>query len=113
VFPGAGHFAIGRPWRGAAWWSVAWLSVLLLPVVSWMPIAIVFLLARAASAVEVCVLRDVLRVPWGRIVASWFVLVIATLGFAQLVRATYLESFNIGSGAMAPTLQMGDRVFVN
>ncbi len=113
VFPGAGHFAIGRPWRGVAWWSVAAASLLLLPFVVWMPLWFSMLLVRVASAVEVAVLKDVRPVRWARIIGMWALVVAATFAFTRVVRAYYLEAYTIPAGSMVPTLQIGDHLFIN
>ncbi len=113
VVPGAGHLAIGRSWRGVAWFAVGFAAFLLLPVVVWMPSLFSIWLVRIASAVEVWVLRETRPVPWSKIAARWFGALVAMVLLSQLVRVYYLEAFKIPSGAMLPTLQIGDHLFVN
>jgi signal peptidase I len=48
-----------------------------------------------------------------RVVVEWVVVIVVALLVAQLIKTFLLQQFSIPSESMAPTLQTGDRVFVN
>jgi signal peptidase I len=110
--PGAGHVVRGRPVRGAVWCGGILTGLLLTPVVPFIPIPLVVVYFGA--------IVDVFLISEGPLLirpqrALWVVggLVIGFVTLFLTVRAYYVEGFLIPSGGMAPTLQIGDRIFAN
>jgi signal peptidase I len=48
-----------------------------------------------------------------RVIVEWIAVIVVALLVAQLIKTYLLQQFSIPSESMAPTLQTGDRVFVN
>jgi signal peptidase I len=111
--PGAGHLAIGRPWRGVAWYLVGLTTLLLTPLVVWLPLSVVLLATRLGSAVEVVVLDADVRWTWRRVLLAWVGVTVVTTGFAIGVRSVYIEAFRSPQHGMSPTLEAGDHFLVN
>lgn len=118
--PGAGLFVLGR-WRLGAAWVVASLLCLPLGVALFRvypPLLLLGLLPGPfiwLGALVDTVVANPGRNPPGIAVASgvWFAFLIGTRLPSELVRAFVAEPFKIPSGAMQPTLEVGDHVFVD
>jgi signal peptidase I len=113
LIPGAGHFAVGRPWRGLAWYGVSLVSLLLLPVMAWMPLVFSLLLVRFGAAIDLYLLRHTRTVGWLRVVGLWVAALAVNFALMSGIRMYYLEAFTIPSSGMVPALQVGDRIFIN
>ena len=113
LIPGAGHVAIGRPWRGVAWYAVSLISILLLPVMVWMPVVFSVLLVRIGAIVELFVLRRTRAVAWRRVLAIWVAVFAVNYAVISAVNAYIVEAYTIASGSMLPTLHIGDSVLVD
>jgi signal peptidase I len=111
--PGAGHLAKGRISRGVVWFVAALVSVLPYSLGVWfllLPFAV-----RVAAAVDAGLVRPAKDgLPsWGRVVVMWVVLLVVGFGLGRVVRHSYVEAFKIPSGAMIPTLLVGDHLMVS
>lgn len=119
VGPGLGHLAIGYPRRMVAWYFSA------LTVVAWtllgaakgvyftIPIGIAIALAvRIAAAIDTVRLRRPASLPRPRTVV---LIAVGLSVFMQIlsghVKSKVVEAFQIPSGAMYPTLEVGDHIF--
>ena len=112
LVPGVGHIAIGR-WRRGLPWLIA--VLLTMPSAFLHPAAVLVLVVvpRVASAIEVGLLErrsqptplQALAVYGGGLFAAavWF----------SLMQTFVVEAWKIPSGAMIPTLQIGDHLFGN
>jgi signal peptidase I len=122
LVPGAGHAARGHLQRGLLWFSSLLILshatlALLLVVRSGIAVPILFVTAAgAAIALRVCALVDALRVAAparlpgaGRVVVACLVLAAATIG-ASLITPRFARAYRIPSGAMIPTMQVGDQI---
>lgn len=96
VCPGAGHFAIGRPWRGVPWFV---LQLAVWPLALFAPIGVfvAMLVARLGAAIEVGLLRDEHR-GWRRIALSFGGGVMVMFVASMTLRAFVAEGFKIPSG---------------
>src|SRR5215471_8294660 len=109
---GGGHILLGRWRRGAIIVAGFCLPFLLLP---WTRTIGLF----AAIAIFIGGRLDVLFVRPGprpsvaRLVLGCLALAILPAAFVVLFRVYYLEGFTIPSGGDAPTLVLGDRIFVS
>lgn len=103
------HFAAGRPLRGLFWIALLLASIALL---FRLPLTVFFVVAAAqiVDAVLITPRRD-------RSIAGYEIamLIAAVSGivFAVALRFFWVEAFKIPSGAMIPTLQVGDHLFVD
>jgi signal peptidase I len=124
VMPGAGHFLLGAFRRGAAWAvGLAVLGLLLLfatPVslliVSALIGVVVGLVGRVATAIDT--VRIVTSRPsWKIVIVAWAALLVGDLAMVEPLkayyRAHYAQAFTIPSGAMQPTLLVGDYIMVD
>jgi signal peptidase I len=110
LVPGVGHIAIGR-WRRGLPWLVAVLLTTPAAFVHPAAVLVLFLVPRIASAIEVSRLEQrsqptplqALAVYGGGLfgAAVWF----------SLVQMFLVEAWKIPSGAMIPTLEIGDHLF--
>jgi signal peptidase I len=112
LWPGVGHFFVGRFLAGVLWAGapIAFIATALIhPALVLLGIVGMRLLA----ALDVG-LRPVRSTPeGGRVVAGVLGVLVAVAILLGLVRAHFLEGFKIPTASMAPTLLAGDRVFVN
>lgn len=121
ICPGAGHLALGR-WRRAGVWfalrATFWTAMVVAVVIDapWPAI----LLAAAGYATYPLSMIDVFRtarVPilkptWTTVCKLWVVIALGAISLTAVVRAHVVEAFEIPGGSMAPTLLVGDHVFV-
>ena len=119
VTPGAGHFLLGAFRRGAAWTvGLAILGLLLLVatpgsllIVSVMIAVVVGLVARVATAIDTARLVTP-RPSWKSVIVAWAALLVGHLAIMEPLTAYYVthyvQAFTIPSGAMQPTLHVGD-----
>jgi signal peptidase I len=120
ILPGCGHFALGLWTRGLVWlfvegvmWHVlALLALALTPVLVW-GIALGTLALRVAAIID-------LRKRWpsevplaGRVALAVFAVFVVNSIEAVVVRGKLLETFKVPSGAMLPTIEVGDYVVVD
>jgi signal peptidase I len=111
VWAGFGHYSLGRFARGNLWAGLAVLSILLVPL---HPLAFLgALLARVAAAIDAGIVSPREMPRPGQLVVRVLAAVAALLALAVTIRLFYIEAFRIPSGAMSPTVQIGDHVFVN
>jgi signal peptidase I len=103
------HWAAGR-WRRALFWDLA-ILVALLGVfrITFVP-AVVIGVAQLVDAALIRPVRD--RSNGGYAVASLIAACIYVL-LAVTLRTSWVEAFKIPSGAMIPTLAIGDHIFVD
>lgn len=110
LWPGWGHYVLGRFVRGHIWAGAALLCILLVPLHP--------ALAMGAMLIRFPAALDAARVeirptpggrPWELILAGVGALVAAVV----LMRVFYIEGFKIPSSGQAPTLQIGDHLFIN
>jgi signal peptidase I len=107
---GVAHAAIDRPIRGAIWLGGLILSLVLIAV--WFPLgwlAPAIWLGAALDAAIVSIVRDepiVLTVG----IPAFFV---AGIAVALVLRIVAVEAFKIPSSSMAPTLVVGDHLFLD
>ena len=111
VCPGAGHVAIGR-WRRGIPWLVLQLASAPLGLVHPVALMVAMLGARVGAAVEVSLLRAE-PTGWLHGVLSFGGGVMVMVAFSMTSRAYVIEAFKIPSGAMIPTLEIGDHIFVS
>jgi signal peptidase I len=113
VWPGLGHFALGRYWRGCFWLVLGVVGVLLVPV------SLLFLLiglagTRLLSIVDAALVRVEFPPPTGNQV---MVALMAGLGALTLIgMATtrfYMDAYMSPTAAMLPTLAIGDQFLVD
>jgi signal peptidase I len=113
--PGAGHVLIGRWRRGLIWFAAQLMTAMAwvyLPGALTLPILVAFLGLRLAPCVDVLVLGLRLNVVPRPGKALGMVLGYMAVGFMLqgLVRSQVVEMFKIPTGALMPTLQIGDHV---
>jgi signal peptidase I len=110
LWPGWGHYALGRFVRGHMWAGLTLLCMLLIPLHP--ALALAFLVLRVPAAIDAGIIQAH-PVPSsgrvGRVLSGVAVLIVALI----LTRTYYLEAFKIPSGSQIPTLEIGDHVFVN
>jgi len=105
--PGAGHALQGRPLRGAVWLGAVWLCVLSSP---WTGIVGVgaSILAFLGAMIDAAIV-DRHETRSSKIV---WLFIAGAIAAAIGVRAFYMEAFKIPSGAMLPTIAVGDHIMV-
>ncbi|HUS67625.1 MAG TPA: signal peptidase I [Kofleriaceae bacterium] len=110
VFPGAGHAAIGR-WRRGIPWAV--LQLAMAPLALLHPAAMFLIVAaRLGAAIEVGFLRAD-PTSWLRVALAFGGGVMAIVTYSMTMRTFVVEAFKIPSGAMIPTLEIGDHIFAS
>jgi len=122
--PGAGHFLLGAFRRGIAWVTglmILWLLLLFaVPVSRWVLLllssGVIGVLARAGAAIDAArVVRP--KPAWKVVILAWAILLagdlVVVLPLAAYYRAHYAQAFTIPSGAMQPTLLVGDYIMVD
>ena len=107
--PTSVHFAAGRPLRGLAWIA---LLVTAIALIFRLPLVVVMAVwaAQVVDAVLLTPKRD--RSITGYEIAM-FIAAVSSVVFALALRFFWVEAFKIPSGAMVPTLQVGDHIFVD
>lgn len=108
--PGVGHAAMGRWARGLPWF----VGFLLLPIAALVNAASVLVLVvvtKVGSAIEIGFLRTGLRPPPVRALVIYGGGLVATFLWFALAQALVVEAWKIPSGAMIPTLEIGDHLF--
>lgn len=113
LWPGLGHFALGRYWRGAIWLFLSVVSVLLLPL-SFLGFVVGVAATRVLSIVDATLVRVEFPPPSGNQV---MVALFAGLGALALIGIAtvrfYMDAFMTPTAAMAPTLAIGDHFLVD
>ena len=111
LWPGFGHYAIGRFTRGHVWAGLALLCVFLAPLSVWLPL-VGFLPVRLVAAIDAGVVKTQPIPRKGRLglILGGVGAVVLLLAFS---RVYYLEAFKIPSGSMIPALEIGDHIYVN
>jgi len=115
--PGLGHFLIGRGRRGLVWFAaqmVILVVLVYLPGALTIPLLVTLLAMRPAVVVDVLVTGRGLNVVPRPGKALGMVLGMLALwgAIAGVLRSQVVEAFKIPAGAMIPTLEIGDHVFV-
>jgi signal peptidase I len=120
VATGAGHVAIGHTRRGLIWFIAELIGVVVAMLGTLINIHLLWVAAAWLLALRVTALFDVLGRPaapslprWGRVVLIWIALIAGNQLVSFAMRAFVIEAFKIPSGAMIPTLQIGDHIFAN
>jgi signal peptidase I len=112
--PGAGHPAVGRPWRGLTWLAASLALFASIPATG-LPGLGAFVLIRFAAAADVLLLREANLRPAPFTQA--FAAALALLGVAVLARGaivgSFYENYRIPAGSMGPTLRTGDWIVVD
>ncbi len=112
LIPGVGQIAIGR-WRRALPWLAA---MMLAPVAAllhpWAAIGL-FLGSKLGSAIEVGLLEVRATPTPMKALATYAGGLVAAIAWISLMQTFVVEAFKIPSGAMIPTLEIGDHIFVN
>lgn len=114
LVPGTGHVVIGR-WRRGLPWALATLFSPLLALSPAHPFVLFGLIAVAkiGSAIEVALLEGSWQPPPLKVLAIGGGALVGGIVWASIVQAFVVQAFRIPSGAMIPTLQVGDHVFVS
>ena len=116
IWPGIGHFVMGRFARGAFWIAFAVICMLSSPLVlplSPPVIAAALLGPRVLSALDATFARQG-RTPTGNQLVLAILVYLVAIGLVSfLARRYYMEAFGIQSAGMAPTIAIGDHIFVN
>ena len=112
LIPGVGQIAIGR-WRRALPWLAA--LVLAPPAALLHPLAAIglFLGAKLGSAIEVGLLEVRATPTPMKALATYAGGLLAAIAWFSLMQTLVVEAYEIPSGAMIPTLEIGDHIFVN
>ena len=111
--PGAGHLLLGRTLRGLLWAAAVWAFLLggfwVTPWLFAVGLALVI-----ANVLDAGLVRARERgVPaWLPALALCLLLVVAQQALRIGIRAYHVETFKIPSGAMLPTIEIGDHVAV-
>ena len=124
VMPGAGHFLLGAFRRGAAWavglpllglllLFAAPVSLLIVSAVIGLVVGVVGRVATAIDTFNVVTPRP----SWTIVIVAWAALLVGDLALVEPLKAYYkahfIQAFTIPSGAMEPTLLVGDDVMVD
>ena len=124
VMPGAGHFLLGAFRRGAAWavglpllglllLFAAPVSLLIVSAVIGLVVGVVGRVATAIDTFNVVTPRP----SWTIVIVAWAALLVGDLALVEPLKAYYkahfIQAFTIPSGAMEPTLLVGDYVMVD
>ncbi|HEU5057753.1 MAG TPA: signal peptidase I [Kofleriaceae bacterium] len=114
LVPGTGQVAIGR-WRRGLPWAVATLLSPVLAVLPAHPLALIGLVIalKLGSAVEVALLEARWQPPPLKVLAIAGGALVGGILWASLVQMFVVEAFKIPSGAMIPTLHIGDHMFAS
>jgi signal peptidase I len=112
LWPGFGHFALGRFARGAFWVALALIGILAVPLlIQFAPITL--LAPRVLAALDAFVVRHY-RPPTGnQVVAALGLSLGAVVLISLLCRRYYVEGFSIPQPGMSPTLMAGDRMVIS
>jgi len=114
LFPGTGHLVIGRWQRGLPWLVVSFLCplVALIPAHPFVLFGLIAVL-KLGSVIEVGLLEAGERPPPLKVLAIAGGALIGGILWASLAKGLVVEAFKIPSGAMIPTLEIGDHVFIS
>jgi signal peptidase I len=111
LWAGLGHYILGRFARGNLWAGLAVLSILLVPLHP--VVAASVLLVRVLAAIDAGIVAPREMPGAGPLVVRGLGASAAIIALSIAIRLFYIEAFRIPSGAMSPTVQIGDHVFVN
>lgn len=116
IWPGIGHFVLGRFARGAFWIALTVILMLGSPLV--IPLTPPIILAvlfgpRLLSAIDTAFI-SFYRAPSGNQFVLGILVCLGAVGaITFFARQYYLEAFQIASTGMSPTLAPGDHLYVN
>jgi signal peptidase I len=108
IAPTSGHFAARRPRRGLIWAALFVAAMVAMPWLGVVPVFVVWL----GQLVDAALIRAVPPQTVGRQLLLALVTLCISVLIQVTVRATWVEAFKIPSGAMIPTLQVGDHILV-
>jgi signal peptidase I len=116
IWPGIGHFAMGRFARGAFWIALSVIlmlgSPLAIPLTPPIILAVLFG-PRLLSAIDTSFI-GFYRAPSGNQFVLGILVCLGAVGaITFFARQYYLEAFQIASTGMSPTLAPGDHLYVN
>jgi signal peptidase I len=120
LFGGVGLLLLGRPRRAAAW-TAATLGTFVIMLAGgaagsarlFLVGGAVWLLLGLAPFVDTVIARPGTRRPPVHPLGIIIVTTVANLGIALAARVGLLEAFQLPSGSLAPTLLIGDHIFVS
>lgn len=121
LLPGGGHFVLGAILSALSWVFVDGLCSLGMvlgglrsPKLFWIGLGAVLVMRLAAIIDLRRVRKDPPPLPsWLKVAACGLVLIVVGQLEARSLRATLIEAFKIPSGAMIPTLLVGDHLFAD
>lgn len=113
VLPGSGHVLLGK-WKRAIPWYLSYALALALSPFSIWPMFAWLVVIRIGAAIDVGLrASDGNAMPrWQWVFGGWIALIVATQTLSWTCRVFYLEAFKIPAESMAPTLLVGDHIFV-
>lgn len=116
IWPGVGHFVLGRFMRGTFWILVTVICTLAGPLV--IPLTAPIILAvlfgpRLLAALDAAIVRYYMA-PTGNQLVLGILVCLGGIGLITFLAGRfYLEPFQISSTGMSPTLAAGDYLYVN
>ncbi len=102
------HWA-ARNWRRALFWDVLLFGIMAASF--WIPVWLVFVV-MLAQIVDAATFTPVREPFTGELWAALAIVGLVGTPMALALRAFWIEAFSIPSGALIPTLQVGDHIFV-
>jgi signal peptidase I len=109
--PGSGHMILGRPLRGLALVAAMVATTASVPFTRIAGL-VAALLVFLAIAVDTQLLRRIAPPPGGRLALQLVGLVALLVTVRFAMHSFYLEAFRIPAGSMAPTVAVGDHLFI-
>jgi signal peptidase I len=121
--PGAGHALVGHTLRGAIWAAAPVAVVVIVSVVAtgasvgalFAILGTIALVGYLGSVVDAAALSPARHreTSMGGVIALVLAPVVVSVPMALFLRATVVQAFKVPSGAMVPTILVGDHLFVD